>query len=295
VKVGIHLPQWGPTANRRAVIEVARAAEDHGFDSVWVADHIVYPTVSSSRYPYRTSGLPFAAADGFLEAFTTLSVVAGATERVGLGTSVLVLPMREPLLVAKTVATLDVLSEGRVILAVGAGWWEEEFAALGAEFDDRGSRLDEQLQILRAAWRDGCASYEGNHYAFSEVACYPLPMQEGGPRLLIGGSGRNVWRRTALHGDAWHAVGFDPQLLRQGLAEIKEFATAAGREPGEISLSVSAGLGRSASDTVERLCTLHALGAAQAVLNIGGPAQDVGSVCRAMETFAADVRPQLPK
>ena len=123
MKIGLHVPQWGPDATRSGVLSVARAVEDAGLDSVWVADHVVYPLRSQSRYPYREEGTPFAPEEGFLDAITTLGALAGATKRVLLGTSVLVLPMREPLQVAKALATLDVLSDGRVIAGVGAGWW----------------------------------------------------------------------------------------------------------------------------------------------------------------------------
>lgn len=136
------------------MLAAAVAAEDAGFDSVWVADHVVIPEVSDSVYPYRSRCVPFTAEDGSGGEHPARGV-AGCTSGVRLGTSVQILPNREPLRTAKAFATLDVLSNGRVELAVGAGWWAEEFAVLGQPFDRRGKRMDEQITILKRAWTDG--------------------------------------------------------------------------------------------------------------------------------------------
>ncbi|NKQ56110.1 TIGR03619 family F420-dependent LLM class oxidoreductase [Amycolatopsis sp. K13G38] len=292
MKIGIHLPQWGPSASRVGVLDVARTAESAGFDSVWVADHIVYPSKSASTYPYRSAGLPFTAEDGFLEALTTLAVVAGATERIGLGTSVLVLPMREPLLAAKTIASLDVLSEGRVSIAVGAGWWREEFAAVGAPFAGRGERFDEQLRLLRRLWTTGAGSGE-REYRFDEVTCRPLPVQSGGPRLWIGGTGPVSLRRAARLGDGWHAVGRDIDALVRGRQEVERLAREYGRDPNTLAMSTSTGLGRSPAHTHERLLALRQAGLDQVVVNAGGPDASASTICREIEVFASKVSPAL--
>lgn len=148
MKVGFHHPQWGADATRHGVLSVARTVEDCGLDSVWVADHIVMPVNSNSQYPYAES-TSFTPEAGFLDALTALSVVAGATERVNVGTSVFVLPLRYPIAAAKAVGTLDVSRGGRAILAVGAGWLEKEFVALDQRFPQRGKRFDEQIRIAR--------------------------------------------------------------------------------------------------------------------------------------------------
>lgn len=293
MRFGVHLPQWGRDATRAGVLAVAGCAEHLGFDAVWVADHIVHPTESSSRYPYRPEGVPFSAADGFLEALTTLAVVAGATERIGLGTSVLVLPMRQTLLTAKVVATLDVLSRGRVTLALGAGWWAEEFAALGATFEDRGKRFDEQLSVLRALWRHGTVEHHGHHVDFEEIACLPRPTQEGGPRLLVGGRGKAAWRRAATLADGWHAVGADVGHLEEGRREIGRLSVAAGRDPEAVVLSTSIGVGASEERALERLRRISAAGVANVVVNFGAVARDADALCAAMERFAAGVLPRL--
>lgn len=276
MKIGVHLPQWGGGATRSGVDAVAQAVECCGLDSVWVADHLVVPSRSESTYPYRPDGLPFSAADGFLEALTTLAVVAGATSRVMLGTSVLVLPMRDPLTTVKVVSTLDVLSEGRTILAMGAGWWREEFAALGQRFQGRGRRFDEQLAVMRAAWREGTTSFDGEFYAFEELACLPLPTQPGGPPVLIGGMGPAAHRRAARFGDGWHAVGGgDVHVLRDGRTRIDELAVAHGRDPRTITLSTSAGLSTDDDRAVARLRELAAVGVDHLVLNLPGEPDEV--------------------
>jgi probable F420-dependent oxidoreductase len=293
VKFGVHLPQWGPAADRKGVIAVAKAAEETGLDSVWVADHIVFPISTRSRYPYRDAGVPFTAGDGFLEALTTLAVIAGATTRLRLGTSVLVLPMREPLLAAKTIATLDVLSEGRTTLALGAGWWREEFDALAVPFARRGRRFDEQLRLLRRAWTDGVVSSDAGSYRFSEVACLPRPVQPGGPPVLIGGMGPAAWLRTVRYGDGWHAVGGSPGQLAEARRAITELAHEHGRDPASIRLSISTGFGRSIDQATERMAALAAAGFQDIVLNLPRPDATAADVCSAIETFAGKVRPAV--
>jgi probable F420-dependent oxidoreductase len=291
VKVGVHIPQWGPEATRHGVLAVARAAEAAGLDSVWVADHLAFPIKSESTYPYRSGGTPFTAEDGFLEAFTTLAAVAGATERVALGTSVFVMPMREPVQVAKTVATLDVLSGGRVILGIGAGWWEEEFRAVGARFAARGRRLDEQIAIVRALWRDGVAEHHGEFYDFDELASLPLPAQPGGPPIWIGGMGKPGWRRAATLGDGWHAVGSHDETLREGHAEVRRLAEGAGRDPESVGLTTSAGLPPEPERAVNRLVRLARAGVHHVVLNL---AEDTtAAMCAAIDRLAAEVLPAV--
>jgi len=291
VKYGVHLPQWGADATREGVLAVARTAEDVGLDSIWVADHIVHPHESVSQYPYRADGVPFAREEGFLEAFTTLSVIAGATSRLELGTSVLVMPMRDPLLTAKTVATLDVLSGGRTVLAMGAGWWEEEFAALGVPFRRRGKRFDEQLQIMRALWTDGELGHQGEAFAFPALTCRPLPAQAGGPPILIGGMGPVAWRRTARLADGWHAVGADSEALERGRAEIDRLAVEAGRDPSKIIVSTSTGLIADSDRLIARMHRLAGNGVRHAVFNVAD--NTARGICAAIERFAEQALPTL--
>ena len=293
MKVGIHLPQWGSLATRAAVLEVACAAEEADLDSVWVADHIAYPIESRTAYPYRSKGLPFSSTDGFLEAITQLAVVSGATSRVRLGTSVLVLPMREPLLAATMLATLDVLSDGRCSFAVGAGWWREEFDVVAAPFDGRGRRMDEQIAILKTAWQHGIFAHHGSSYDFETVASLPLPVQPGGPPLLIGGNGSLSWRRAAAVGDGWHAVGLTVAALRDGRDRIAAIAQTLGRDPDRLTYSTSSGMARSPDETVTRLGEFLDAGIDQVVLNIGTGDADLRAYRRAIDELGESVLPQL--
>jgi probable F420-dependent oxidoreductase len=289
--IGVHLPQWGSEATRDGVMTVARAAEEAGLDSVWVADHVVYPLYGDSTYPYRRGGVPFEPEDGFLDAITTLAVVAGATSRVRLGTSILVAPMREPLQLAKAIGTLDVLSNGRVLLGFGAGWWKEEFDALGAEFAARGARFDEQLEILRSLWREGRLEHHGRFYDFGEIVCEPRPVQPGGPPLLIGGMGERAHRRAAVLGDGWHAVGAKVEALVEGHDSVRRFAEAAGRDPDSLLLSTSAGLPADPEEAGRRLRRLEDAGVGNVVLNL--PVSGVPEMRAAIEVLATEVLPAV--
>lgn len=282
MKVGIHLPQWGADANRSDILDLAQTAEEVGFDSIWVADHIVFPAESATDYPYRKDGLPFTPEDGFLEAFTQLAFVAAATTHVGLGTSVLVLPMRHPLYVAKIVATIEALAPGRVQLAVGAGWWREEFEALDQRFDARGRRMNEQIEILKLAWSHSPFEYRGDFYDIPPVYCLPLP-DAGGPNVLIGGLGDAALRRLQEHGDGWHVVGSDPDTLAQQRAQLDEI----GRP---LLLSTSGGMSREPDRARTRLLKLAEVGVAQIVLNSDAP---VGVLIEHLKMYGDEVLPAL--
>jgi probable F420-dependent oxidoreductase len=264
MKVGIHVPQWGPDATREGVLAVAQAAEAAGFDSVWVADHVVIPVKSDSTYPYQNGGTPFGPKDGFLEAFTTLAMIAGATQRLRIGTSVLVVPMRDPILTAKVAATLDVLSGGRLVLGIGAGWWREEFDALSAPFDGRGPRMDQQIALMRALWTGDPVGFHG----LDPVCCRPAPMQAGGPPILVGGMSTAAVSRAARIGNGWHAVGASPEQIVATRQRLAEAAEKAGRSPSEIPVSVSTGVSRDPERTRTRLAALAEAGVELAVLAV---------------------------
>lgn len=290
MRIGFHLPQWGDGATRDGVVAVARKVEEVGLDAVWVADHVVLPTASTSRYPYSEE-TPFGPEDGFLEALTTLAVVAGATERVRLGTSVLVMPMRHPVLTAKVAATIDVLSGGRLVLAMGAGWWEEEFEALDATFAGRGVRMDEQVQVMRELWRLGTTSFSGEFYRFPELACEPRPLQPGGPPVLIGGMNPRALRRAGELGDGWHAVGVAEEVLSQGMVAVRGAAEAAGRDPDRVQLSTSTVLPGDDERTLRRLLRLARIGVSDVVLDV--PGKTIAEICQIIEGFAENTLPRV--
>ncbi len=266
VRHGLQLPQSGRLANRGEVLGLAVEAEDAGLDSVWVSDHLVHPVDHAGTYPYsRTGDVPFDPEDGYLEALVTLATIAGGTERVRLGTSVLVLPMRDTLATVKQLTSLDVLCEGRLDLAVGAGWWEEEYRALGKPFATRGTRLDEQLVVLETLWRDGRGSFDGREVSFPPVTVRPLPVQAGRPSLWIAGAGRRVFERVARHeGAGWHGIGADPGRIEGAKAAIAEACRAAGRDD-PVPLSVAVTVPRTRGELEDRVERLRGLGISQIV------------------------------
>jgi probable F420-dependent oxidoreductase len=163
------------------------------------------------------------------EAVTTLAYVAGLTRRLRLGTSVLVLPQRDPRLVARQVATLDSLSGGRVVLGVGAGWMEDEFKALQVGFADRGRRMDEAIAVMKAIWQSPDPQFDGEFYRFRDVLVEPRPAQAGGPPLWIGGYGTVALKRAATLGDAWHADDAPLEQLVEMGDRVRTLAKAQGR------------------------------------------------------------------
>ena len=246
MRYGFYLPTRGPTATRDGVLGLAREGERLGFHSAMIADHIVFPTESDSTYPYTVSGKHPGGRDA-LDAFSILGVVAGATEKLRLVTSVLVLPYRNPVLTAKMVASLDVLSGGRVALGVGTGWLREEFEALGSpSFERRGAVTDEWIRIFKQLWTTSPASFEGEFYRYKDILCEPFPLQKPHPPIWVGGHSKAALRRTARYGDGWHPVGaiaampLPPQELGALIGELHRQTEAAGRDPASIEVSYKA-------------------------------------------------------
>jgi probable F420-dependent oxidoreductase len=243
VKFGVHLPHIGPFSDGASMIRFARAAEDQGYDSVWGSDHVVFPVSFESKYPYSETGdFPVPGQVPWVEEVTSLAFVAGATSRIRLGTSILVLPYRNPVMNAKTLAAVDVLSGGRLICGVGAGWMQEEAEAMGMPFDDRGRRTDEHIEVLKAIWTMDEATYSGKHYAFSPVRSEPRPVQKPHPPIWVGGHEPGALRRAARYGDGWHAYRLRADEVREKSGYVKQKAEESGRDPTAISLSVRAPL-----------------------------------------------------
>ncbi len=248
MRYGFYLPTRGPTATREGVLSLAREGERLGFHSAEIADHIVFPVTSESDYPYTVDRKHPGGGDA-LETFSILGVVAGATEKLRLVTSVLVLPYRNPVLTAKMVASLDVLSGGRVTLGVGVGWLKEEFEALDSpDFARRGAVTDEWIAIFKQLWTQSPASFAGEFYKYSNIRSEPFPLQKPHPPIWVGGHSRAALRRTAKHGDGWHPVGaiaavpLPPQEMRAHLDTLKRMTEAEGRDFSKIEISYKAPL-----------------------------------------------------
>jgi len=298
MKFGVVLPTFWPEASPDAVRNVAVRVEELGYDSIWAADHVMVARSDTAQF------------HSVLEALTVLSWVAAFTKRVTIGTSVLVLPQRNAVLVAKQVATLDALSNGRIILGVGAGWSELEFAYLGSPFDERGAVMNEAIALMRHLWEGNEEPFAGNHFAVRDHSFAPLPVQQGGPEVWVGGNTRAAMRRAARIGDSWHGG--------TAMAELPTFQAAAEvvrRDAGdrEVKLTLHARVGKEfgwridptgsdayqgtrqyviaggGEESVEYFDALRSLGCSHIAINFWD--RDLTEMLEAIERFAEDVLP----
>lgn len=287
MQFGVILPNYGAQAGRLATVDTALAAESLGFDSVWVTDHLALPEEESAAYT------------PIFEALATLGYLAGLTARVKLGVSALVLPQRNPLEAGKALATLDVLSGGRTMLAVGIGWSKGEYANLGYAFTNRGKRMDEAMQVLRTVWRGNrVVSYQGKHYHFEKVAFAPGPLRPGGPPLWVAGNSARALRRAVLLADGWHPVDVLPVEVERLLKVAQPLI---GQRPFTVAPRLRVALGSqtaegvplsgSAEQVAEGLLAYAAAGVNYAVLHFLSESQAERE--RAMNIFARQVMPQV--
>jgi probable F420-dependent oxidoreductase len=237
--IGVTIPNVHETlAEPGTITALARRAEALGLDSVWVNDHVVVPSP-----PAATTEASYATRYGehrgqmLYEPLITLSYLAGATERIGLGVSVYLLGLRHPVLAAKQVVSLDALSGGRAILGVGVGWLEAEFEAVGIPFRQRGARTDDALQILKALCENDRASYDGRHHSIRDMEFLPKPAQRPHPPVWIGGRSDAAMRRAARFGDAWHPSHLTGAELRERIPALRAECERAGRAPEEVGVT----------------------------------------------------------
>jgi len=207
MKFGLVLPNYGDKIGAKDLVEIARVCEEVGFDSVWATDHIVMPM--EQREPYGQ----------LLEPFVTLSYIAASTEKVKLGTSSIVLPQRNPILVAKQAAALDVFSGGRVILGMGIGWAEKEFGYMGADFRRRASIMEEDVRLMRSLWSEETVNFKGRHFTLEDAVFLPKPVQGRIP-IWIAGNSEGALKRAIKIGDGWHPVGLEMGRFRAGAEAI---------------------------------------------------------------------------
>jgi probable F420-dependent oxidoreductase len=293
MEIGCHLPVYGGAATRDGVLRVARRLEELGYDSLWVSDHVVIPWTIASRYPYNATGdFPLSPDTDFLEPLTTLTVAAAVTARVRLGTSVLVLPHRHPVLTAKMLATLDHLAPGRVILGAGVGWMREEIELFGVPHARRGAWTDEAIRVMRACWRDDRVVFKGEFFRFDELGCRPRPTRGTIP-IWIGGHTERALNRVATLGDGWHAAFPTPDALRVGIAQLGDACRKVNRDPATLTISARLGLAarRPSTELVTELRALRDLGVAHVILETR--MRDAGEMLQTYERFAAEVRARL--
>src|SRR5262245_41357724 len=204
MRYGFYLPTRGASATPEALAALLQGGEALGFDSVMIADHIVFPTAITSKYPYTVSGV-FPGQGDALDQLTLATFAAAKTRRLRLVTSVMIVPYRNPVLTAKMLATIDVPSGGRLTVGGGVGWRREESEALGApDFDRRGAATDDYIAIYKALWTRSPVSFSGQFYRVAERRCEPLPLQKPHPPIWVGGHSPAAIRRAARLGDGWH-------------------------------------------------------------------------------------------
>ena len=225
------------TQSGEDVIGAAQAAEAAGVESLWTFEHVISPMEYESKYPYTPNGkmgvLPETV---MVDPLIALTAVAAATKTIRLGTGVNILPQTNPLLMAKQVASLDFLSNGRMMLGVGLGWLEEEFNAMGVPFEARGRRHDDYIEAMRKVWSGDVVEHESEHLSWHGFKSHPIPVQDPLP-IHIGGSKGKAFERIAKYAQGWYAPTADADQLKQELVKMKEACDAIGRDPSEIEVS----------------------------------------------------------
>ncbi len=296
MEFGISLPTYPEGATVEGFVAVARAAERLGYTSAWTTDHVIMPPEQAGPYA------------SIFEPLMVLAYLAAQTESVRLGISVIVVPQRNGIVLAKELATLDHLSGGRLVVGVGAGWNEAEFRMLdaGERFHRRGLYLDETLRVWRHLWTDPAQPFAGRFYDLPEVAFGPLPLTAGGPPVWVGGSSEAARRRAGRSGAAWHPVNVPADEIATQFAVVQQAAEDAGRAApviaprlsmqfgtsygGPVSASGARALEAGSSDEmVEKLGAYRDAGVSEIICHFGFP--DGNAVVEAMERFAAEVMP----
>ncbi len=298
MRFGFYLPTRGPQANRTDLKAFLSTAEQAGFSSVMVADHIVVPANIESPYPYTVGG-NFVSQGECMEQLTLMAFVAAATEKLRIVSSVMIAPHRNPILTAKSIATTDVLSEGRVTVGIGVGWMAEEFEALSApDFKARGRSTDEFVDIWKKLWTGEAVSYNGEFYSFKEILCQPLPIQNPHPPIWIGGHSGPALRRVAKLGDGWHPVGataaspLPPSEMQQKLRRLREETEANGRDFDKLTICYKAPFyddGKPPAGEARRLFT----GGVEAALDDIAEMEDTGVHELVFDFRGADIQDSL--
>jgi len=308
--VGLDVGIYGRLASREHILELAALAEASDAESLWVADHVIFPATFASAYPYSATGaFPIdMTQEPLLEPLATMGVLVGATQRVKIGTAVLVMPYRHPVLLARMLVTLDVLSGGRMLLGAGVGWLAEEFIALGARpFAARGRVTDECIEIVKRLCQGGEVTFQGEHYQLDPVVSRPGSVQRPHPPILIGGTSNAALQRVARLGDGWMSTGLRPERLRARLNMLDKLCQAHGRRWADLSLShklfINVGEARRGADgsrdagtgsqaeIVDDLRRLVDLGYSRVVVRYRG--SDAEEQRQQLRIFIADIMPQV--
>ena len=248
MEFGLHLPASSATVKAEELVRFAQQAEALGFYCLTVADHVIVPKNISVPYPYTVDG-KYPGTGYHLETLMTMGYLAGATQRIRFVTSVMILPYRNPIVTAKMLASLDVLSGGRVIVGAGVGWMKEEFETIRTEpFEERGKVTDEYIAAFRELWTSDNPTFNGKYCRFSNIAFLPKPVQKPSIPIWIGGHSKQAIRRAARLGDGWHPIGgvptipLEPEDMVKDMSMLREYAEKAGRDPKTIRVALKGSL-----------------------------------------------------
>ena len=242
MKLGFHLPHVGTAASPDAIVRVAKRAEELGYDSVWTLERVLYPVAPRSPYPATPDGSlpdPFKISYDPIE---TLTFVAAHTSRIRLGTSVIDMPYYNPVMLARRLTTLDILSNGRLHVGMGQGWSQDEIEATGGPPKGLAKRADEFIEVLKAIWTTDPVEYDGEFFKIAKSSILPKPVQKPHPPISLAAYSPGAMQRVAKYADAWNAAGVPAEGMQEMFAGIKGMAKQAGRDPGEIGLIVRANL-----------------------------------------------------
>lgn len=278
------------------IVPAAQAAEELGFESVWLGEHAVIPK-STTPYPFTADGtMPFPDHTPIPDPLTWLSFVAGATSTINLGAGAVILPQRQALLLAKETATLDKLSRGRLLLGVAPGWLPEESEALGVPFARRGVRMDEHITTLRRVWREAAPTIRGEFTQVEEAVSFPKPARPGGPPVIICGASRAAAQRAGRLGDGFYPMVESPQELPRLIDLVRTAAREAGRDPADVEITVgSFTLGTDllfTEQAIEDVRSYQEAGADRLILFRHNDVT-VADITRSMDRFMNGVVPQL--
>ena len=281
MKFGIAFANSGAFSNPGLIGHLATTAERCGIESLWTVEHVAVP-VKHLPYPGSKDGqMPGGDTVAIPDPLLPLAYVAAITKTIKLATGILILPQRHPIYTAKEVATLDLLSGGRVILGIGSGWMKEEFEALGINFHHRGAMTDEAIRALRALWGEGTSSFEGKHFKFGPLNSYPKPVRNNVP-IHVGGHSTAAAKRAGRYGDGFFPTVVKPEKLKQLFDLVKNEAREAGRNPAGIEFTAMA-----PSMRLDSLKELEAIGVARVVMNPPGTKPEI--ITRALEKFQEEV------
>ena len=290
MRFGVLLPQFGPAADapdvQARIARTATLADRLGYDVLWTAEHLVFPATVRTPYPYGDR-FPYQVTTPFLDVATTLAWVAGMTRRIRLSSAVQILPYHQPVAFAKAVATLDVLSGGRVVVGVATGWLREEFEMLGVPARERGARMDEYLDVLRALWTEERVTFHGRFVHLDDAAFFPKPIQRPHPPIWIGGASAAAFARIARLGAGWIAPPpRDLDTLAADVARLRALAGTHGRDPSAIAVA-SGGGARSVDELLARLPALARAGVTDVTVPVLSWTPDFARSLELLAEFAA--------